>query len=195
MSKTRHRRVFATIHLGHILDDEYLQMAKKTDSYETTLNIFFQEIKRIRHPKLVRALAMSLEVGSDTKRVHIQIYMELKQARSWDWYGNYFGVMSTCFQKVRDAPGAWRYCTGQDGEKTGILETWSFGDPVLHGSSESKADLKRCVSYIVDGYHPTMILRDYPYAYTVHRQRIWALWHDLQELEKTGTVKGHLPKS
>ena len=186
---SRHRRAFGTIHLGHILDESYSEMAKKNaGDYEIPMTLFFDEIKKKSYPRLFRAGAFALEVGSQSNRIHIQFYIELKQARSWSWYEKQFGVLSTCFQKVRDAPGAWRYCTGQDGDKTGVLELWSFGDPVLHGSTESKADLKQCVAWIVDGYHPTMILREHPYAYCVHRARIWALWNDIQRLEKTGKL-------
>ena len=124
--------------------------------------------------------------------MHIQGYVELKQARSWTWFENTLGVMLTCFQVVHDAQGSWDYCSrsGRYEDKGGVLETYCFGEPVLHGGSESKADLKKCVGLIIAGYHPTHILRDHPYAYTVHRSRIWALWNDLQELERTGTVSG-----
>ena len=185
---SRHRRGFFTIHVGHILDESYAEMAKKNGDYESTMYLYFQELKAKKWPKVVRAMAIALEVGSDTKRVHVQGYVELKSGRTWNYYENLFGAMSTCFQTVRDAPGAWRYCSGQDGQKEGVLETWSFGEPILHANSESKADLKKCVSFIVDGYHPTYILREFPYAYTVHGPRIWYLWRSLQQLKKTGTI-------
>jgi hypothetical protein len=35
------------------------------------------------------------------------------------------------------------------------------------------------VSLILDGMKPGEILREYPYAYTVHRRRIWNLYKDL----------------
>lgn len=191
---SRHRRAFFTIHLAH-LPEEYIEISKK-GSVESTMGLFYNEMKRMLqkwfsdYKTVLRACAIALEVGSSTDRVHIQGYIELRSARSWQTYARKFKVMETCFQKVRDAPGAWDYCTGQGGTKQGVLKTWAIGEPRLHHhGSETKADLKMCVGYIMEGYHPTYILREHPYAYTVHRSRIWGLWWDMQELTRTGTVE------
>lgn len=189
MTVSRHRRAFVTIQLGSILDQNYAELAKKSN-IETPMNMFYQELKKIFSSKIFRAGAFALEVGSKTQRCHIQGYVELKQPRSWQWFGNTFGTLNTCFNTVYDAQGSWDYCsrTGRYSEKEGVLETHVFGEPVLHGASESKADLKKCVSWIQSGLHPTHILREAPYAYTVHCQRIWTLWNALQQLEKYGKV-------
>lgn len=144
----------------------------------------------------LRGAAIALEVGSDYGGTHIQGYIELKSARSWQHYGKRFKVYPECFQTVRSGIGSYEYCTktGSYSDKEGVLENWSTGPKedfrLYDGSSETKADLKHCVGLLVEGYHPQFILKENPYAYTVHRSRIWALWNDLQERERTGTISG-----
>ncbi len=196
----RHRRAFFTIWPAH-LPKEYREMCENGCT-ETTMNLYFQERKKhlaawkSERKGTLRGCAIALEVGTQNEGVHIQGYIELKSARSWQHYGKQFRVYPECFQTVRSGIGSYEYCTktGSHSDKEGVLENWQSGPKedfrLYDGSSETKADLKQCVGHIVEGYHPLFILKENPYAYTVHRARIWALWHDLQELERTGTVSG-----
>ena len=171
---------------------------------ETTMNLYFQERKKHlaswkkERNGTLRGCAIALEVGTENLGVHIQGYIELKSARSWVHYGKQFRVFPECFQTVRSGIGSYEYCTktGQYSDKEGVLENWSTGPKedfrLYDGSSENKADLKQCVGHIVEGYHPLFILKENPYAYTVHRTRIWNLWRDLQEVERTGTISDPL---
>jgi hypothetical protein len=183
---SRFRRAFFTMHAAH-LSDEYVQMAKNLGT-EHAMRTKFHEIKTMDMPKQLRAIAVQLEMGKETERIHIQGYLELTSARSWSYYGKMFDAMETCFQTVKDGPGSWAYCTstGQHEGKAGVLDQWQYGEPALHGGSENRADLKTVVNLIVEGYHPAYILKKYPYAYTVHRTRLWSLWKDLQEVEQSG---------
>ncbi len=174
----------------------------KNGCTETTMNLYFQERKKhladwkMQRNSTLRGCAMALEVGGEHGGVHIQGYIELKSARSWLHYGKQFRVYPECFQTVRSGIGSYEYCTktGSYSDKEGVLENWSTGPKedfrLYDGSNESKADLKHCVGLLVEGYHPAYIFRQNPYAYTVHRARIWSLWRDIQEHEKTGTLSG-----
>ena len=194
----RHRRAAFTIWLGH-LPKEYQELAEK-GCIETTMNLYYQERKKYladwksQRNSTLRGCAMALEVGGDHGGVHIQGYIELKSGRTWQHYGKQFRVYPECFQTVRSGIGSYEYVTksGSYSDKEGVLETWQTGPKedfrLYDGSSETKADLKQCVGHIVEGYHPLFILKENPYAYTVHRNRIWALWRDLQEIERTGSL-------
>ncbi len=200
----RHRRAFFTIWPAH-LPPEYQELADK-DSTETMMNLYFQERKQYlvewksQSNSTLRGCAMALEVGELNEGTHIQGYIELKSARSWQHYGKQFRAKSNAFQTVRSGIGSYEYCTktGQYSDKKGVLENWSTGPKedfrLYDGSNESKADLKHCVGLLVEGYHPAYIFRQNPYAYTVHRARIWSLWRDIQEHEKTGTLSGPTPE-
>jgi len=197
---SRHRRAAFTIWLGH-LPEEYQDTAKN-GSPETTMNLFYQERKKMltawksERNSTLRGCAIALEVGTINEGTHIQGYIELKSARSWQFYAKRFRTKSSCFEVVRSGIGIYEYVTksGSHSDKEGVLENWSTGPKedfrLYDGSSESKADLKHCVGLLVEGYHPLYILKQNPYAYTVHRTRIWSLWLDLQELENTGTLSG-----
>ena len=197
---TRHRRASFTIWMGH-LPEEYREMAKNGDA-EVVMNLYFDSRKEMlsdwkkERNSTLRGCAMSLEVGGTHGGIHVQGYIELRSARSWAHYAKRFRVLPECFQTTRSGVGSFEYCSksGSYSDKDGVLETYLTGpreDFRLHDvSGDSKADLKQCVGYIVEGYHPVFILKNNPYAYTVHRSRIWALWHDLQEIERTGTLGG-----
>lgn len=197
---SRHRRASFTIWPGH-LPEEYREMAKGTDN-EVVMNLFFQERKTMLQEwknekrSTLRGCAMALEVGGTHGGIHIQGYIELRSARSWAHYAKRFRVLPECFQTTRSGVGSFEYCsrTGSYADKDGVLENYMTGpreDFRLHDvSSETKADLKQCVGYIVEGYHPIFILKQNPYAYTVHRSKIWALYNDLREIEVTGALRG-----
>jgi hypothetical protein len=59
-----------------------------------------------------------------------------------------------------------------------VIDSFSFGIPKLHGDT-TRADLKLLVGFVMDGTHPFEILKSHPYAYCVHRKRIWDLYNDL----------------
>ena len=197
----RYRRTFMTMNIGHFHDNhtgsmslngEALVREEARDSPESLadespklgnedpmelVRTKFESLKQIEWGKNVRAVALAFEKGEKTGNYHVQGYVELFAGRTFSYYGKLFGCKPEAFSEVKDAAGGWAYCagTGKHEGKEGVLDRYQYGDPALYGGVETRADLKRCVDLIVDGNHPTYILRHYPYAYTVHRTRIWRL--------------------
>ena len=164
------RRSFGTIHLGHLPE------GKSLDQYWDILTTVHNWTERG-----YTAGAFALEEGSETQRRHIQFYVEHSRKRP-STLAKDFGVTTPAvFDRVRDAQGSWNYCTasGTHAGKEGVVDSFTFGTPKLHGDTH-KADLKLMVSLILDGMSPMEILQEYPYAYTVHRRRIWGLYGDLK---------------
>ena len=188
----RVRRAFATMNVGHLSPRRppTLEWCESQENPELFMINEFDRLIRIKYPDNVRAVALALEKGEKTGNWHIQAYVELKAGRSYAYYARLFSCMETAFSEVKDAAGSWQYCTGTgkyEG-KQGVHDRWEYGEPVLYGGKESRADLRKCVELIVDGNHPTYILKHYPYAYTVHRTRIWRLYVDLRELKNKGVL-------
>jgi len=164
------RRSFGTIHAGHLPAD--------VDGIDAYYDILLQVVNW--EERGYSAGAFALEEGSEKKRRHIQFYVEHSRKRP-STLAKDFGVSTgAVFDRVRDAQGSWNYCTGT-GTHTGkeAIDRFEFGTPKLHGDTH-KADLKLMVSLILDGMSPLQILKEYPYAYTVHRRRIWNLYGDLK---------------
>lgn len=179
----RVRRAFMTMNVGHI--GQVTQ-----ESSDAFMKAKFEDLTKMEPPANVRAIALALEKGEKTGNWHIQGYVELRAGRSYAYYANLFNCMETAFSEVKDAAGSWQYCTGTGKHegKQGVHDRWTYGEPALYGGKESRADLRKCVELIVDGNHPTFILKHYPYAYTVHRTRIWRLYVDLRELKNKGKL-------
>ena len=174
------RRSFGTIHTGHLTEDFLLQVSPHMQ--DRPLDEFFRcLIKNIELHSDYTAGAFALEEGSETQRRHIQFYVEHSRKRPTTLAKDFRVITPAVFDRVRDARGAWDYCTatGTHAGKKGVIDTFSFGTPKLHGDTQ-KADLKLLVSLILDGMAPLEILKEYPYAYTVHRRRIWNLYGDLK---------------
>jgi hypothetical protein len=168
------RRSFGTIHAGHLPEGSEL------DAYWDTLSHVSNWTDRG-----YTAGAFALEEGSETQRRHIQFYVEHSRKRPSTLAKDFGVTTGAVFDRVRDAQGSWNYCTGTGSHKgKEALDRFEFGTPKLHGDTH-KADLKLMVSLILDGMTPLQILKEYPYAYCVHRQRIWNLYKDLQMIENT----------
>lgn len=136
--------------------------------------------------------AFALEEAPTTGSIHIHFYVEHTQKTAWN-LSKFFGVTQEAvfYDTVRSAKGSWNYCTGEaKHEGKAALDRWEFGEPILWGRDDQDSSLKWCVDQIIGGSHPVDILRQNAYAYAVHRSRIWALHHDVTELERSGTVKG-----
>ena len=163
------RRSFGTIHQGHLPEDVGL------DYYWeilTTITLWAD--------RGYTAGAFALEEGSATRRRHIQFYVEHSRKRPSTLAKDFGLSTGAVFDRVRDAQGSWNYCTGtgtHEGKEA--ISRFEFGTPKLHGDTQ-KADLKLMVSLILDGMSPLQILKEYPYAYTVHRRRIWNLYGDIK---------------
>ena len=174
------RRSFGTIHQGHLPPDMGL------DTYWSILNgasITWTD-------RGYTAGAFALEEGSATRRRHIQFYVEHSRKRPSTLAKDFGLSTGAVFDRVRDAQGSWNYCTGtgtHEGKEA--IDRFEFGTPKLHGDTQ-KADLKLMVSLILDGMTPMDIIKDYPYAYTVHRRRIWNLFRDLKSLERNTPILG-----
>jgi len=167
------RRSFGTIHLGHLPDD-------------VSLDEWFyaaQDFDWLDHG--FHAGAFALEEGTATSRRHIQFYVEHKRKRP-STLAKDFGVTTPfVFDMVRDAQGAWDYCiaSGRHEGKEGVIDSFTFGTPKLHGETH-RADLRMLVALVLDGIHPWEIMANHPYAYCVHRKRIWDLYNDLVHREE-----------
>jgi len=174
------RRSFGTIHFGH-LPEKYADVDEYYDDLLRVLN--WTE-------RGYTAGAFALEEGTEKKRRHIQFYVEHSRKRP-STLAKDFGVSTgAVFDFVRDAKGSWDYCTGtgtHEGKEA--IDRFEFGTPKLHGDTH-KADLKLMVSLILDGMNPYEILKAHPYAYCVHRSRIWHLYKDLKNMPEDPLVLG-----
>lgn len=173
------RRCFGTIHQGHLesgtIEDYFDSLLPKLEANSDYL-----------------AGAFALERGEDTSRVHIQFYCEHTRKRTSTLAAD-FGLRSEyVFDKVRDAPGAWAYCTqtGAHREKAGVIRSFTFGVPKLHGQSQ-RADLKLLVQLAMDGVTPEEMMRAYPYAWCVHRARMLAFFKDWDDLKRHGQLRSY----
>lgn len=165
------RRSFGTIHAGHLPED-----------FEGSLDDFFYDLLHARPlGDDYTAGAFALEEGGETMRRHIQFYVEHSRKRPTTLARDFGLTTGAVFDYVRDAKGAWDYCTGT-GTHAGkpAIERFQFGTPKLHGDTQ-KADLKMMVGLLLDGMTPYEILESHPYAYCVHRSRIWNLYNDLAD--------------
>ncbi len=172
------RRSFGTIHQGHLPEDVVL------DEYFASLFTVLSEDQDFT------AGAFALEEGTETQRRHIQFYMEHKRKRPTT-LASTLGVSTRyVFDTVRDAPGAWAYCTGTGPHRDKpAIDRWQFGIPKLHGDT-ARADLKLLVNLAMDGITPEEMLRAYPYAWAVHRQRMLAFYRDWSNLQRYGEILG-----
>lgn len=186
------RRVTGTIQLRH-LDNKFQELMEGNSmgEIEIVMQLKLQELKKIC-PDKYRAGALSLEVGEKTGRPHLQCYVERHHPAGFATYAREFGVMPTCFDVVRNPKGAYEYCSqsGQYENKKGVIEVFTFGQPVLYGGTAQQADLKWAVEMITNGNHPSVIFKENPYCYTVHRSRIWALFYDWVDFEANGRIRG-----
>lgn len=83
-----------------------------------------------------------------------------------------------CFDKVKSAKGSWSYCTGTGKyEDKPAVSRMSFGDPILYGDDQ-RADLQHLVSLVIDGVELGQLMKEYPYAWCVHRDRIMKFYND-----------------
>ena len=178
MSKIMVRRSFVTINVGnikHIIEGEDDPQIIMTGYYEfLTKNLDWEAMG-------FTGVALALEQG-DTGNWHVQGYLEHKQMR-FSTLGKKLNCQPTAFQTVIDSKGSYNYCTGKGvhKDKTGVFGRYEWGEFKLHGDTHS-ADLKMLVGLIIDGAKPADILKEYPYAYCVHRKRIWDLYLDLRDI-------------
>ena len=131
--------------------------------------------------------ALALEVGEEHGNLHIQYYLEHKPMRLAT-IGRELGLKGgDAITRIKhSAKGAYDYCAGlgEYANKEGVLKRFVFGEVKCWGSGPDgrKADLNGCVEAIMNGNTPYDILKENPYAYAIHRQRIWGLYDDLKEM-------------
>lgn len=169
------RRSFGTIHVGH-LGPEWFE---SSDDSSTGLIAYFEHLSKIipAHPDIF-AGAFALEEGSEHGRLHVQFYFECKPKRLKTLAGIFGLSASAVFDIVRDAQGAWEYCSGTGRHEDKPAEArFSFGTPKLAGSS-TKADLKMLVDLVMSGDTLNEICKAYPYAWCVHRDRLMKFYRD-----------------
>lgn len=127
--------------------------------------------------------AFALEEGSETKRKHIQFYIEHSRKRPATLASDFELLTGAVFDRVIDAKGSWDYCTGSGAHREKpALDRFQFGTPKLHGDTQ-RADLKMLVSLAMDGIQPEELLLAYPYAWAVHRQRMISFYRDWERVQ------------
>ena len=133
-------------------------------------------------------VAIQLERGSETERMHVQGYAEHGQMRLTT-LAKKLGVSPTSFSVVRSSSDSYDYSTssGVHHDKPGVLRAWEWGEWKLHGDTQ-KADLRMMVDLVIGGASAGDLLKAYPYAWCVHRDRLRKLMQDLNELEKWGRL-------
>lgn len=137
--------------------------------------------------------AIALERGTKNGNLHIQYYLEHKPMRLAT-IGKELGLIGgDAISTIKhSAQGAYDYCAGlgEHKDKEGVEARFIFGEVKCWGSGPSgrTADLNGCVELIVAGNTPFDILRSNPYAYAVHRKRIWDLYDDLRQLRKADEI-------
>lgn len=183
------RRCFISLHLGHLAADGiWLADDPESGDQEVTMRSYFAWLASLDWKELgFSGVALALEPADTTGRIHVQGYCEHKQMR-FATLGNKFRASAMAFNYVRSSKDAYCYCTG-----TGVhtdkpaLERFLFGDFKLHGDTQ-KADLKFMVELVIGGASPTSLLREHPYAWCVHRDRLIKLYHDLAQVEARGRL-------
>ena len=156
-----------------------------TPNHLTVEEYFYDLVERILpSSKWIHAGAFALEICPTTKKPHVQFYMENDRKRPRTQAKLLELSNPQVFRIVRRPASSWDYCTGQ-GRHEGkpALDRFSFGEPLLTETGD-KADLKMLVGLIVEGTSPQEILKEHPYAYTVHRRRIWDLWFDIKAQDR-----------
>jgi len=133
-------------------------------------------------------VALQLERGGETERVHVQGYAEHSQMRLTT-LAKKLGVSPTSFSVVRSSKDSYDYCTssGVHHDKAGVLRAFEWGEFKLHGDT-NKADLRMMVDLVLGGASAGDLLKAYPYAWCVHRDRLRKLMLDLNELERRGRL-------
>lgn len=183
------RRCFISMHLGHLsgLGDWLPDDVEQSDQ-EVVMRAYFGWLRSLDWPSLgFTGVALALEPADTTGRIHVQGYCEHKQMR-FTTLGKKFRSSPMAFSYVRSSKDAFDYCTGQGVHRDKpALERFLFGDFKLHGDTQ-KADLKFMVELVLAGATPTTLLREQPYAWCVHRDRLIKLYQDLEQLEKRGRL-------
>lgn len=177
------RRSFGTIHTGHLPED-FLLSAEKDQPGIASIDAYFEMLKDGWDWEGYTAGAFALEEGTEKKRRHIQFYVEHSRKRPSTLAKDFALTTGAVFDRVRNAKGSWDYCTGTGThEDKPALDRFEFGTPKLHGDTQ-RADLKLMVGLVLDGHTPFDILKEYPYAYCVHRKRVWDFYLDLMDMAR-----------
>jgi len=161
------RRAFGTIHEGHCYEGW---------DVPALFEFLSSHLPRDQFP----AAALALE-ETEEGNLHIQFYIECKPKRPSTLAKDFLVTTPAVFDIVRDASGSWDYCTGA-GRHEGkpAFERVAWGTPVLYGGT-ARADLKILVDLIIGGSTLNDVMREYPYAYCVHRSRLLGFYTDWNE--------------
>jgi len=169
------RRSFLSLHRGHLDSHE------SDEDPEVEMRGYFNLLKQFDWKALgFSGVALALERGTETERIHIQGYLEHSQMR-FSTLGKKFSASPTAFSVVRDSRGSYDYCTGSGvhAEKEGVIDRFVFGTFKLHGDTQ-KADLKMMVDLVLQGASAVQLIKHYPYAWCVHRDRLKKFIKDLR---------------
>ena len=176
------RRSFWSIHRGHFTTHD-ASLDAEAEMYAQWNRIISLDFKALGFT----GIALALEEGEQLGRMHIQGYAEHSQMR-FPTLAKKIGATATAFSVVRESKSSYEYCTG-----TGVhlekpaLARFEFGVFKLHGDTQ-KADLRLLTELIMQGATATQLLKEYPYAWCVHRARLIPFIGDLEQLEKRGRL-------
>lgn len=183
------RRCVGTINFGNFNEDAKPEPVPYDDRQQF-LHQYLQYLKTVITPENgYRAGAFASELG-DTGNHHIQFYLEMSTAKRLSTLARVFKCDREVFQTVYSPSGSWAYCTGT-GQHTGkpAFERWEFGEPLLWGL-ETQTKLRDLVQQVLDGATLREIMKNDPYAYCVHRDRLRKFYDDWNEIrhwkERTG---------
>ena len=159
------RRSTGTIHSGHLPED--IDIESYWDLFQKTLPVLDG----------YNSGAAALEL-TEKGNLHIQFYLEHDRKRTSTLAKDLGLSTEYCFSKVKSAKGSWAYCTGTGKYEDKPAESrFMFGDPILYGDDQ-RADLQHLVSLVIDGAELGQIMKEYPYAWCVHRDRIIKFYND-----------------
>lgn len=181
------------------LSDYWIDIEGYPDDWEP-IEVYYRHLEKTldKNSKFIGG-ALALERGTKNGNLHIQYYLEHKPMRLAT-IGNELGLIGgDAISTIKhSAQGAYDYCAGlgEHKDKEGVQARFTFGEVKCWGSGPSgrTADLNGCVELIVAGNTPFDILRSNPYAYAVHRKRIWDLYDDLRELRRADKNNNFSPE-
>ncbi len=192
------RRACGTIHLGHIDPEYYAELPQDAEDKEQFFNEYLDFlIPHLDESNGYRAGAFALEYGEKTGRLHVQFYVEFQSSspkRLTTLVKEWRLTVPEVFDTVRSAKGSWNYCAGQGDyeDKGGVIRRYVFGEPLLFGT-DKRTGLAEMVTMVIDGASLKEIMLSDPYAWSIHRARIYQLyldWNNMSNLNPQGRQGG-----
>ena len=157
-----------------MLEEPFLTMPDN----ETAMRLYWEDLLTNINKEDYIAGALALEIAPKTGRIHLQGYLEHKRKRLNTISTELRCNLTNGISVVKDAQGSWDYCSGLGihADKP-ALARYTWGEPKLHGSAEN-TDLKGMVQAVIDGAQLEDLMKNNPYAWCVHRDRLVKFYND-----------------